>query len=238
MNAGGPENPDGDRALRGVYFAIVTQNDDLDGPGGRVKLSFPWLPEEDQSSWAPLAVPMAGDAFGTYWVPEVGDAVLVVFLGGDVRGPVVIGGCFSEEDPPPETNAGGGNDFRLLKSRSGHRLIFDDSSKTKVVLTDRTDGNVAACGAHGKGGSSDKNAVEVPAPGGSAGVAVSSTSGTVNLVCPSGTLKVSARKVEVVASGSMDVSGSQSVTLESPARATIGGGAGTNFAGQPTKVGP
>jgi phage baseplate assembly protein gpV len=239
MALGGPSAPAGDHVHCGVCYALVTQNDD-DGPGGRVKVRYPWLPEgaSDQSHWAQLAVPMAGDGFGTYTIPEVGDTVLVVFLAGDVRRPVVIGGAWNEEDSPPEVNANGKNDFRLIKSRSGHRLLFDDSGKTKVVLSDRTNTNVAGCGELGKGGSSDQNATELPAPSGAKkGVAAASTGGKVNLSCPSGTLSVSAREIEIVAATGADIKAGGALKLESPATARVSSSGPSNYEGSTTKVG-
>jgi hypothetical protein len=45
--AGGPASRHGAHELGGVYYAIVTQNDDPEGPGGRVKVRYPWMPEGD-----------------------------------------------------------------------------------------------------------------------------------------------------------------------------------------------
>ena len=151
---GGREPDDGDHGLCGVYYAIVTQNDDTEG-SARVKVRYPWIDhgDEDQSFWAPISVPMCGDEFGTYVLPEVEDTVLVVFLAGDIRYPVVIGGAWSQTDPPPETNEDGSNDFRLIKSRSGHRLLLDDSDSGKIVLSDKSDKNMMSTGPHASGGS-------------------------------------------------------------------------------------
>src|SRR5690606_2608740 len=117
--AGGPASRYGDHDLGGACYAIVTQNDAPDGPGGRVPGRYPWLPEgdRDQSYWAPICVPMIGAEFGTYTLPDVDDEVVVVFLAGDINTPIVIGGGWSASDPPPENNADGKNDFRLIKSR-------------------------------------------------------------------------------------------------------------------------
>ncbi len=60
--------------------------------------------------------------------------VLVAFLAGDARHPVVIGALWNGVDAPPET-MDAGNNLRSITSRSGHRLLFDDSvAAEKVVL--------------------------------------------------------------------------------------------------------
>jgi phage baseplate assembly protein gpV len=239
----GPDSRFTRHDLAGVYYALVTQNDDPDGPGGRVKVRFPWLPEgdRDQSRWAAVAVPMVGAGFGTYVLPEVNDEVMVMFLAGDIDHPVVVGGGWSKSDPPPESNADGKNDFRLIKSRSGHRMLFDDSEQGKLVMTDRGDRHFIACGPHDAGGSGP-NAFPVPsAPAVTAsarrGVSVSALSGTLNLWCPDGTLSVSAPVIEVTGLDGCDVKGGQSLSLSTPGTASLGSGGAGGIAGGVLKLG-
>jgi uncharacterized protein involved in type VI secretion and phage assembly len=58
--------------IQGVVVGIVTNNQDPDGLG-RVKVKFPWLSDVDESTWARIAAPMAGDQRGVYFLPEVDD---------------------------------------------------------------------------------------------------------------------------------------------------------------------
>jgi uncharacterized protein involved in type VI secretion and phage assembly len=234
---GGPADRTGDHDLGGIYYAIVTQNDDKDGPGGRVKVRYPWMPEgdRDQSYWAPIAVPMIGAEFGTYTLPEVEDAVLVMFLAGDINHPVIVGGGWSQVDPPPEDNQEGKNNFRLIRSRAGHRMIFDDSGKTKVVLSDMGDHHLIGVGQHGKDGSSP-NAMEVPAMGAGSGVACTAASGTLNVWCPSGKLTVKGRAVEVTAAEGADVKGG-TLQLKGTGSTSMSATSSGKFQGTPMKLG-
>ena len=118
---------------KGVAVALVTQNRDPDGLG-RVKLRFSWESEQRESDWARIAVPMAGSDRGTYFLPEVGDEVLVAFERGDMRFPYVIGALWNGQDKPPGSNSDGKNDIRIIKSRSGHTLTFNDGAQGQVEL--------------------------------------------------------------------------------------------------------
>lgn len=124
--------------VKGVAVAVVTQNSNPrheDAPSSYcVKVRYPWRPESHNSYWARIAVPMAGKERGLYFLPEVGDEVLVAFEREDLRFPYVIGALWSERDAPPEANADGKNDKRMLCSRKGHRLVFDDGAKGAVTL--------------------------------------------------------------------------------------------------------
>jgi len=119
--------------LKGVAIAVVTQNRDPDGLG-RVKLKFSWENEPRESDWARCAVPMAGKDRGTYFLPEVGDEVLVAFEREDMRFPYVLGALWNGQDAPPDNNSDGKNDRRVIKSRQGHTLTFDDGDQGSVEL--------------------------------------------------------------------------------------------------------
>lgn len=126
----------GPERLVGVYPALVTDVQDPDGQG-RVKVSLPFVNSDEgpqAAAWARLATFMAGADRGSWFIPDVNDEVLVAFLAGDARHPVVIGALWNGVDAPPET-MDSGNNLRSITSRSGHRLLFDDSlAAEKVVL--------------------------------------------------------------------------------------------------------
>lgn len=128
------------RGIGDVRVAIVTNNQDPEDLG-RVQLKYPWRDEEDESYWARIAVSMAGDGYGTYFLPEVGDEVLIGFEYGDIHNPIVIGGLWSGKRKPPETNPDGTNDIRTITSRSGHRIDFDDTDDAGVVKIETTAGH-------------------------------------------------------------------------------------------------
>ena len=95
---------------------------------GRVRVMFPTLPDDPQSWWARLAMPMAGAERGWMTIPEIGDEVLVSFVNGDHENAIVLGSLYNGKDTPPYANEDGDNNLRVFQSRSGHRLTFDDTS--------------------------------------------------------------------------------------------------------------
>jgi uncharacterized protein involved in type VI secretion and phage assembly len=125
----------------GVVVGVVTNNQDPDGLG-RVKVKFPWLSETEESSWARVAAPMAGDNRGFYFLPEVEDEVLVAFEQGDFRFPYVLGALWNGKGKPPEHNDDGKNDTRVIKSRSGHVIrLSDKDGEEKIEITDKSGNN-------------------------------------------------------------------------------------------------
>lgn len=119
--------------IRGVSVGVVSQNQDPEGLG-RVKVRFPWRENPDESQWARIAVPMAGKDRGLWFLPEVGDEVLVACDAERIEHPYVLGALWNGKEPPPETNSDGRNDIRKIRSRSGHEIIFDDGAQGRIDI--------------------------------------------------------------------------------------------------------
>jgi uncharacterized protein involved in type VI secretion and phage assembly len=129
-------------ALRhfGVYPAIVTDIVDPDALG-RVEVKLPWLGDQGDSDvrlWATLCTPYADDDQGLLALPAVDTQVVVAFEAGDLRRPYVIGSCWNGREALPDAPARA-NDKRLLKTRSGSLLEFDDNDGgPKVTVSMRS----------------------------------------------------------------------------------------------------
>jgi uncharacterized protein involved in type VI secretion and phage assembly len=135
----GPSDPAGH--FYGVAVGVVTNNQDSEGLG-RVKVRFPWLSDEDESHWARVVTPMAGNQRGLYFLPEVDDEVLVAFQHGDIRFPYILGALWNGQDKPPENN-NGANNLRTIKSRSGHIIRLDDTADAeKIEIIDKNKNSI------------------------------------------------------------------------------------------------
>ncbi len=82
--------------------------------------------------WARVAVPFAGDNRGCFFMPDVGDEVLVVYLSGDSRFPVVIGGLWNGHDSAPDKFGGSGT--------SVDRWTITGKQKTKIAIIEDSTG--------------------------------------------------------------------------------------------------
>lgn len=239
MRAGGERPWNNDGTLCGVYYAIVCQNKDDELKQARIKVRFPWLDggDQDQAHWAQLATPMSGDKWGWYTLPEVGDVVAVVFIAGDIRQPVVLGGIWSKTDAPPETIPDGKNEFRGYKSRSGHRFLLDDSSKGKVSLADKTDNLQLTIGSFEEGGSSaNKHKIAAPQSAATSGVATVSMSGKLQILCPDGKLSIEGDTVAISADDKIDVNASAKLTYEAGSTLDMKAGQPAKFQGSTINV--
>jgi uncharacterized protein involved in type VI secretion and phage assembly len=121
-----------DRRVYGVALAQVVDNVDTTGKA-RVQVRLPWLPGVEP--WARLAVLSAGNGRGTYFVPQVGDEVLVAFNQGDVREPFVVGSLWSSADPPPTQQSTDAISKRIVRTPVGHEILLDDTAGKVSVST-------------------------------------------------------------------------------------------------------
>lgn len=138
-------NGQGRGLIQGVATGMVTNLNDPDNLG-RVKVKYPWLGDDIESDWLRIASPMGGNERGFFYLPEVNDEVLIAFEHGDAHRPYVVGALWSNTDKPPKPNnqvVGDGKvNERILKSRSGHIVIFDDSDgQEKIIIRDKTEKN-------------------------------------------------------------------------------------------------
>jgi phage protein D len=123
----------------GVVIGVVTNTADPQN-WGRVKLKFPWMADDVESTWARVLGIGAGKKAGLVIVPAVGDEVLVAFEHGDFDRPVVLGGLWNgKNDLPPEAAQVSGNDKPLVRtwhSIEGHWMaMYDDSEKKIEIVT-------------------------------------------------------------------------------------------------------
>jgi uncharacterized protein involved in type VI secretion and phage assembly len=189
-----------DGFIQGLAVGVVTDNKDSDGLG-RVRVRLPWYKDSDTSFWARIAAPMAGGQRGSYFLPEIDDEVLVGADFGDPSHLYVLGGLWNGSNGPPETNSDGNNDIRVLKSRSGHWLKFNDGQGPEVELK-LTDGKRLLL---------DQDGVIVEDGQGNK-ITIESTSGGITLESTA-QLKIKSQMVSIEAGASLELKASGTLTI-------------------------
>ena len=134
--------------IGGLQMGVVTVLEGDPESMERIKVRLPLISDSDEGVWARLATLDAGDGRGTFFRPEIGDEVVVGFIGDDPRHPVVLGMCHSGAKSAPEP-ASDDNHRKGYVSREKMMLTFDDEKKiihietpggNKLSLTDENKG--------------------------------------------------------------------------------------------------
>jgi uncharacterized protein involved in type VI secretion and phage assembly len=199
----------------GVVVGLVTDNNDPDDLS-RVKLQFPWLDDSVESDWARIAAPGAGKERGLHWLPEVNDEVLVAFEHGDMHRPYVLGGLWSQPDPPPASNkdsvdSGGAVQLRGLRSREGFILEVSDKPGSQYISIANPDHDSRVKIDH------DHKVLEVV------------SNGDIIIKGPKGKIIVEAgQDVEIKAGGNLKIEASANIDIIASANLTMKGGLQTS----------
>jgi len=119
--------------LQGVHSASVVDNRDPDGLG-RVLVRVAGVSDAASTTdlWARVATLMAGRNRGTWFIPEVGDEVLVAFEREDVRFPYVLGALWNAKDRPPAEQVG---TVKLIRSHNGLTIRMRDDNTSLIIET-------------------------------------------------------------------------------------------------------
>jgi phage baseplate assembly protein V len=97
-------------------------------------------PGGNQTGWIPLLTPWAGNGWGMFCAPNLGDMVEVQFQEGDYDAPISCMRFFTDTNRPLKVPAG---EFWLVHS-TGSMLKFTNDGK--VTFTSNTDMNVTVNG--------------------------------------------------------------------------------------------
>lgn len=123
------------------YLARVTDVQDPENLA-RVKVElYAHDTTSDAALWARVASPFAGASRGGFFIPQVDDEVLVVFVGGDARHPVVVGGLWNGAATPPETIESTVNIWSIT-GKAGTRIAIVEESDATAKIECSTPGGV------------------------------------------------------------------------------------------------
>ena len=121
-------------AIRGLQIGIVVQlESDPDGQD-RILVRVPVIDSAGQGIWTRIASLDAGNERGAFFMPEIGDEVIVGFINDDPRHPVVLGMLHSSNKPAPISPQDNNNE-KGFTTRSKMHLSFNDDTKTIVIDT-------------------------------------------------------------------------------------------------------
>jgi type VI secretion system secreted protein VgrG len=108
---------------------------------GRVKVHFHWdrydKSDEKSTAWVRVSQPWAGKGWGGYFIPRIGQEVIVDFLNGDPDRPIIVGRMYNDHQPKPfdsHTQSG----FRTRSTPKGtaancNEFRFDDKKGEEQV---------------------------------------------------------------------------------------------------------
>ena len=102
---------------------------------GRVRVQMMWQEAgSEKTPWIRLLQPHSGSGKGFYFVPEIGEEVLVGFQGGNAEKPYVIGTQYNGKEKSGYADKE--NSIKAVHTRSGHKLVFTEDES--ILITDKS----------------------------------------------------------------------------------------------------
>jgi uncharacterized protein involved in type VI secretion and phage assembly len=196
-------------------IGLVTDNKDPQKLG-RVKVKFPILSDKDTTWWSPIIMLGASKNRGWFFIPEVDDEVLCLFEHGELDRPLVVGALWNGKDKPPDKNPGG-NPRRVIKSREGNKITFDDD-KMQLIIED--------------GGGSGKITIDANANK----ITIEAIKGDVCFQAPKGEMKIVAKSASFKASSNVEIHAGGAMAWGTDAACNISGGSGTTMSGSKVNI--
>ena len=99
---------------------------------GRVRVQMVWQEAgSEKTPWIRLLQPNSGSGKGFYFVPEIGEEVLVGFQGGNAEKPYVIGTQYNGKEKSGYADKE--NNIKAVHTRSGTKIILNDSEGSILI---------------------------------------------------------------------------------------------------------
>jgi len=123
--------------IQGLHIGKVIKLNEDPGKEHRIQVRIPVLEGDENTIWARLGNSWSSSNYGSFFMPDVGDEVILGFFNNDPSQPVILGSLYSSSNAPPyELTAE--NFTRGIVTKEKMKLTFDEENK---VITIETPGN-------------------------------------------------------------------------------------------------
>lgn len=201
-------------AIRGLHIGVVTQlESDPDGED-RILVKIPIINNAEQGIWCRMASLDAGENRGAFFRPEIEDEVIIGFINEDPNNGIVLGMLHSSAKPAPIV-ASDDNHEKGFVTRSEMKLIFNDEKKSITIETPA-----------GKKIIMDEDAGTI---------IIEDENSNVITIDSNGIKMESAGKIELIATGDVNIEGAN-VNIKASAQFKAEGSAGVEMSSSATAI--
>lgn len=123
--------------VNGLFTATVKNIDEDPENQYRVLVDIPLFNASGDGLWARHSSFYASNNAGAFFMPEIGDEVVVGFLNEDPRFPIILGSLYSNPNLKPSEglNPKKNNSTKAIVSKSGIAISFDDENQIFTITT-------------------------------------------------------------------------------------------------------
>jgi len=120
--------------VEGLQIGVVMKLDEDPEEQCRIQVSVPILDAKTQGVWARLSTYYASSGIGNFFVPEIGDEVVLGYFNNNPCEPVILGSLYSSKNKPPyELKAE--NEIKAIVTKEKLTIEFDEKNKVITIVT-------------------------------------------------------------------------------------------------------
>lgn len=120
--------------IEGLHIGVVRKIDADPAKEYRIQVEIPLLNTDKNLVWARLSNFWSSKSFGAFFIPNIGDEVVLGFLNNDPTYPIILGSMYSSANKAPlEIDAK--NPIQLMQTKNGIKFEMDDENKVVTVTT-------------------------------------------------------------------------------------------------------
>jgi Rhs element Vgr protein len=143
MNIESPPAAGLNTSVQGFHYGVVKKIDGDPENQFRVLVTLPLMENSEVGKWARLANFYSSKGFGAFFMPEIGDEVIVGFVNDNPDFPVILGSLYSSGRTPLGTyTPDDKNTYKAIVTKSQLKIEFEDEKK---IITIVTPGNNSIC---------------------------------------------------------------------------------------------
>ncbi|HLP95643.1 MAG TPA: phage baseplate assembly protein V [Saprospiraceae bacterium] len=121
-------------AMTGLQTGRVKQMDQDPEGEYRILVEVPAFDPTGEGIWARMVQSFVGNQAGSYFLPDPGSEVILSFFNNDPRYPVILGSCYSSQNPAP-FEPRSENHIKGLVTKNHLSLSFDDEHHIVTIQT-------------------------------------------------------------------------------------------------------
>ncbi|MEM0997919.1 MAG: type VI secretion system tip protein VgrG [Bacteroidota bacterium] len=121
-------------AVHGLQVGKVQKIDEDPQGQNRILVDVPVIAEAGDGVWARQAAYYATKEAGNFFIPEVGDEVILGFLNADIRYPIILGSVPSTSQEAAYV-PDGPNTYKAIVTNSKMKIEFEDVKKIMTLYT-------------------------------------------------------------------------------------------------------
>lgn len=223
--------------IGGLFCGTVLKIDSDPDSAFRIQVEIPLFNDNNAGVWARMAHFHATSGAGAFFLPEVGDEVLLGFLNGDPRFPVILGSLYSKKNQPNSAlTPDAKNSHKAVYTKAGLFLDLNDADKiitlstpggNKLVLDDKN-GQIQLVDQNGNSMQMDSSGITVKSAKDATIQAAQAMTlkGDTGITAESsgGDVKVTGTNISLTANAQLTAKGSASAEVQGGAQLTLKGG--------------